>query len=84
MPNFILLNIIDGKCDVHQQGGKGIVSNFAFSDIQMNDVSNPIIIDQKYCPRSEGKCSGSVSNSNLHFGILILEIVDLIGDIGIS
>jgi hypothetical protein len=84
MSNLILLNIIDGKCEVHQQGGKGIVSNFAFSDIQMNDVSNPIIIDQKYCPHSEGTCSGSVSISILHFDILILEIVDLMGGIGIS
>lgn len=31
------------------QGGAGSVSNVTFSDIQMDNVRNPIIIDQYYC-----------------------------------
>lgn len=45
------------------QGGSGMASNIAFQNIEMNDVTNPIIIDQNYCDTSdEGQCKQQVSN----------------------
>ncbi|XP_024163077.1 polygalacturonase [Rosa chinensis] len=39
------------------QGGSGMASDIAFQNIEMNDVTNPIIIDQNYCDTSdEGQC----------------------------
>lgn len=35
------------------QGGSGIASNIQFRNIKLNDVDNPIIINQKYCDREE-------------------------------
>ncbi|MCH82689.1 polygalacturonase-like, partial [Trifolium medium] len=37
------------------QGGSGSVSNIKFQNIQMNNVTNPIIIDQNYCDQ-ESPC----------------------------
>ncbi|KAG2238177.1 hypothetical protein Bca52824_092593 [Brassica carinata] len=37
------------------QGGSGIASNIIFQNIQMENVKNPIIIDQDYCDKS--KCT---------------------------
>ncbi|KAL0861926.1 hypothetical protein Bca101_041044 [Brassica carinata] len=37
------------------QGGSGTASNIIFQNIQMNNVKNPIIIDQDYCDKS--KCT---------------------------
>ncbi|KAF8043993.1 hypothetical protein BT93_A2083 [Corymbia citriodora subsp. variegata] len=35
------------------QGGSGSASNIKFQNIEMHDVSNPIIIDQNYCDQDE-------------------------------
>ncbi|KAK3021840.1 hypothetical protein RJ639_046229, partial [Escallonia herrerae] len=35
------------------QGGSGSASNIKFQNIDMHDVSNPIIIDQNYCDEDE-------------------------------
>ncbi|PIN27166.1 Polygalacturonase [Handroanthus impetiginosus] len=37
------------------QGGRGSASNIVFEDIEMKDVSNPIIINQYYCDKNK-KC----------------------------
>ncbi|KAE8681837.1 Polygalacturonase [Hibiscus syriacus] len=34
------------------QGGSGTASNITFQNIEMNNVTNPIIIDQNYCDQS--------------------------------
>ncbi|XP_052171798.1 polygalacturonase-like [Diospyros lotus] len=35
------------------QGGSGSVSNIKFLNVQMNNVDNPIIIDQSYCDQNK-------------------------------
>ncbi|GMI79647.1 ARABIDOPSIS DEHISCENCE ZONE POLYGALACTURONASE 2, polygalacturonase abscission zone A. thaliana [Hibiscus trionum] len=35
------------------QGGSGTASNITFKNIEMNNVKNPIIIDQNYCDQSK-------------------------------
>ncbi|CAA7025826.1 unnamed protein product [Microthlaspi erraticum] len=42
------------------QGGSGLVSNVLFKNINMNNVSHPIIIDQYYCD-SRKPCSNQTS-----------------------
>lgn len=36
-----------------EQGGSGSASNILFQNIEMNNVSNPIIIDQNYCDQDK-------------------------------
>ena len=36
-----------------KQGGSGFAKNIKFMNIQMRNVSNPIIIDQNYCDQQE-------------------------------
>jgi polygalacturonase len=36
------------------QGGSGYAQNISFQNVKMNNVSNPIIIDQYYCGSSSG------------------------------
>lgn len=42
------------------QGGSGSASNIKFQNIQMKNVSNPIIIDQNYCDQ-ESPCQEQVT-----------------------
>lgn len=44
------------------QGGSGSASNIKFQNIQMKNVTNPIIIDQNYCDQ-ESPCQEQVSLS---------------------
>ncbi|KVH93015.1 hypothetical protein Ccrd_004932 [Cynara cardunculus var. scolymus] len=48
------------------QGGSGFVSNVKFEDVLMENVSNPIIIDQYYCDSSKAcpnkTCAVNVEN----------------------
>ncbi|KAJ1408986.1 Pectin lyase fold/virulence factor [Sesbania bispinosa] len=37
------------------QGGSGSASNITFQNIQMDNVTNPIIIDQNYCDKKKNK-----------------------------
>jgi hypothetical protein len=46
------------------QGGSGNVSNIKFQNIEMNKVTNPIIIDQNYCDQDK-PCKQQVKNSIL-------------------
>ncbi|KAH9659694.1 Pectin lyase-like superfamily protein [Citrus sinensis] len=47
----------------------GIASNFTFEDIVMNNVENPIVIDQLYCPYNKCniKVPSQVKTSNVRF-----------------
>ncbi|KAJ4721183.1 putative Pectin lyase-like superfamily protein [Melia azedarach] len=47
----------------------GIASNFTFEDLVMNNVENPIVIDQQYCPHSSCniKVPSRVKISNVSF-----------------
>lgn len=47
------------------QGGKGYVRNITFRNILMNNVSNPIIIDQYYCD-SKRPCKNQTSAVRVH------------------
>lgn len=38
------------------KGGSGSVTNIVFQNVQMNDVTNPIIIDQNYCDHKTKDC----------------------------
>ncbi|XP_023521323.1 polygalacturonase-like [Cucurbita pepo subsp. pepo] len=38
------------------QGGSGYAKNIMFQNVVMNNVSNPIIIDQNYCDKEEKSC----------------------------
>ncbi|KAI7998719.1 hypothetical protein LOK49_LG10G02927 [Camellia lanceoleosa] len=42
------------------QGGSGSASNIKFQNVEMNNVANPIIIDQKYCDQDK-PCAGQSS-----------------------
>ena len=43
------------------QGGSGSAHNIKFQNIEMNNVKNPIIIDQNYCDRKK-PCKEKVQN----------------------
>ncbi|KAA8518187.1 hypothetical protein F0562_015661 [Nyssa sinensis] len=38
-------------------GGSGSASNIKFQNVEMNNVANPIIIDQNYCDEADGPCT---------------------------
>ncbi|XP_073005894.1 polygalacturonase-like [Typha latifolia] len=45
------------------QGGSGYAKNIVFKNLVMNDVQNPIIIEQNYCDRGTGNECIATSNS---------------------
>ncbi|RHN47875.1 putative polygalacturonase [Medicago truncatula] len=42
-------------------GGSGIASNITFQNIEMDNVTNPIIIDQNYCDKKKMSCKQMVN-----------------------
>ncbi|XP_060967147.1 uncharacterized protein LOC115711203 isoform X3 [Cannabis sativa] len=46
------------------QGGSGSASNIRFKNIQMNNVENPIVIEQNYCDQSKKLCKQQGSSSS--------------------
>lgn len=43
------------------QGGSGEASNIKFENVEMEEVKNPIIIDQNYCDQDD-PCEEKVIN----------------------
>ncbi|KAG0583645.1 hypothetical protein KC19_3G151500 [Ceratodon purpureus] len=52
------------------QGGTGIARNFEFRNIQLTNVSNPIIIDQYYCPPSQTREACTNQTDNVHIDLV--------------
>lgn len=47
---------------VYEQGGSGSASSIKFQNIEMQNVKNPIIIDQNYCDH-DGPCKQQVKQN---------------------
>lgn len=45
------------------QGGYGDASNIKFQNVVMNNVKNPIIIDQNYCDEADSPCKDEVNEN---------------------
>jgi hypothetical protein len=43
------------------QGGSGSATDIKFQNIVMDNVTNPIIIDQNYCDKKKKPCKKSVN-----------------------
>lgn len=56
------------------QGGKGFAKNITFENAKMTNVSNPIIIDQYYCPYSYS-CSSQGSSGVTISGVSYKNII---------
>ncbi|KAK9929611.1 hypothetical protein M0R45_026705 [Rubus argutus] len=56
------------------QGGSGMASNIVFQNIQMNDVTNPIIIDQNYCDTNNGQCKQQSKAVKVQNGIVLQNV----------
>jgi len=56
----------------------GVASDIHFEDVVMNNVANPIIIDQNYCPN--GQCSNQViiNVTNIYTNFDVKKIVKLL------
>lgn len=46
------------------QGGSGSATNIKFLNIEMDNVTNPIIIDQNYCDKKKKPCKKKVYFNN--------------------
>ncbi|KAL3370524.1 hypothetical protein AABB24_007529 [Solanum stoloniferum] len=44
-------------------GGFGSASNIKFQNVVMNNVKNPIIIDQNYCDQADGPCKAETDSA---------------------
>lgn len=54
--NCTLKNTMNGvRVKTWPDSPSGVASDMTFEDIIMDNVSNPILIDQKYCPYGECK-----------------------------
>lgn len=53
------------------QGGSGYVRSVRFENVRMEDVENPIIIDQFYCD-SPTACETQVLSSKFRIQLLII------------
>ncbi|MBA0877067.1 hypothetical protein Goshw_025997, partial [Gossypium schwendimanii] len=68
--NCTIINTLNGaRIKTWAGESLGIVSDIHFEDIIMNNVSSPILIDQKYCPWSKCKINeeSKVKLSNISF-----------------
>ena len=61
------------------QGGSGYVKGVRFSNVVMQDVSNPILIDQFYCDNPTS-CQNQVSLQSQHNLVIILKDAKLNSD----
>ena len=64
---------------LEQQGGSGYVQDVRFTNVEMQDVSNPILIDQFYCDNPTS-CQNQVSLQSQHNLVIILKDAKLNSD----
>lgn len=51
----------------HMQGGSGSASDIKFRNIEMENVTNPIIINQNYCDKKKKPCKKGVNTNNFSY-----------------
>ena len=56
----------------------GVASDILFKDVVMNNVANPIIIDQNYCPNSQCSNRVIINITNIYTNFDVKKIVKLL------